>query len=84
MPVISRFNGIALKMYPRYREHEPPHIHAIYGECMGMFSLLDGNMFEGDIPKKYHKKIRRFILYYKDTLLRMWNTQEFELLLPIE
>ena len=37
MPVICRFNGIVIKMYLRQKEHNPPHIHAIYGECMGMF-----------------------------------------------
>ena len=52
MPVISRFYGITIKMYLRQKEHNPPHIHAIYGECIGMFSLEDGEMFEGDIPSK--------------------------------
>ncbi len=32
MPVISRFNGIAIKMYLRQKEHNPPHIRAIYGD----------------------------------------------------
>ena len=50
MPVISRFYGIVIKMYLRQKEHNPPHIHAIYGEYSGLFSLYDGEMFEGDIP----------------------------------
>ncbi len=37
MPVISRFNGIVIKMYLRQKDHNPPHIHAICGENMGMF-----------------------------------------------
>lgn len=52
MPVISRFHGITIKMYLRQKEHNPPHIHAIYEDCVGMFSLIDGEMFEGDIPSK--------------------------------
>ena len=32
MPEISRFFGIAVKMY--YNEHAPPHFHAEYGEDM--------------------------------------------------
>ena len=31
MPVIGRFYGIAIKMFLRQKEHEPPHVHAIYG-----------------------------------------------------
>lgn len=50
MPVISRFYGIVIKMYLRQKEHYPPHIHAIYGDYVGMFSLADGKMFEGDVP----------------------------------
>ena len=30
MPVITRFFGIVVKMYPN--DHTPPHFHAIYGE----------------------------------------------------
>lgn len=84
MPVISRFHGIIIKMYLRQKEHNPPHIHAIYGECVGMFSLEDGDMFEGDIPTKYQILVKNFIIHYKESLLLMWNTQQFEMLTPIE
>jgi hypothetical protein len=30
MPTISRFFGIAIRMY--YDDHDPPHFHAYYGE----------------------------------------------------
>ena len=55
MPTISSFYGIIIMMFFAKREHNPPHIHAIYGECIGMFSLADGEMFEGDIPTKEQK-----------------------------
>ena len=41
MPVIARFCGIVIKMYLRQKEHNPPHIHAIAGEYVGMFTSLD-------------------------------------------
>ena len=84
MPVISRFNGIVIRMYLRQREHNPPHIHAVYGECIGLFSLSDGDMFEGDIPIKVQKMIKEFIVYYKERLVKMWETQQFEILPPID
>ena len=83
MPVISRFNGIVIKMYLRQKEHNPPHLHAIYGEYIGMFSLENGEMFEGDIPSKAQILIKAFIKYYQDKLLKMWHTQQFEVLPPI-
>lgn len=83
MPVISRFFGITIKMYLRQKEHNPPHIHAIYGEYIGLFSLVDGEMFEGDLPLKEQQMIKEFIQYYRERLLEMWETQNFNVLSPI-
>lgn len=80
MPVIGRFYGISIKMFLRQREHEPPHIHAIYGEYIGMFNIHDGKMFNGDMPIREQKLVEKFINYYRDRLLQMWEKQDFELL----
>lgn len=79
MPVISRFYGIVIKMYLRQKEHNPPHLHAIYGDYVGLFSLE-----EGDIPVKEQKLIKKFILHYREQLYAMWKTQNFYPLPPIE
>ncbi|CDF07246.1 putative uncharacterized protein [Firmicutes bacterium CAG:95] len=84
MPVISRFYGIVIKMYLRQKEHNPPHLHAFYGDYVGLFSLEEGEMYEGDIPVKEQKLIKNFILHYKEQLYDMWKTQNFYLLPPIE
>ncbi len=84
MPVISRFYGIVIKMYLRQKEHNPPHLHAIYGDYVGLFSLEEGEMYEGDIPVKEQKMIKNFILHYREQLYDMWKTQNFYLLPPIE
>lgn len=84
MPVISRFYGIVIKMYLPQKEHNPPHLHAIYGDYVGLFSLEEGEMYEGDIPVKEQKLIKKFILHYKEQLYDMWETQNFYLLPPIE
>lgn len=77
MPVISRFSGIVIKMYFRQKEHNPPHIHAIYGECIGLFEIESGRMFEGDIPVKERKLVETFVKQYTSELLEMWNSQVF-------
>ena len=84
MPVIARFHGIVVKMYLRQKEHNPPHIHAIFGEYIGMFSIADGEMFEGDIPDKGKRYVKNFILHYQEDLYDMWETQNFRKLSPIE
>lgn len=42
MPVIGRFYGISVKMFLSQKEHEPPHVHAVYWEYIGMFNISDG------------------------------------------
>lgn len=47
MPVISRFYGIIIRMYFQQSEHNPPHIHAIYGENMAAININSGEVLEG-------------------------------------
>lgn len=46
MPVLSRFYGIVIRMYFQQSEHNPPHIHAIYGEHVAEISIKDGIILE--------------------------------------
>ena len=47
MPVLSRFYGIIIRMYFIQAEHNPPHIHAIYGEDAAAIALRTGELLEG-------------------------------------
>lgn len=84
MPVISRFYGIVITMRHSESEHNPPHIHAKYGEYKAVFSIKDGILLIGNMPPKAKQLINEFILSYKDDLLNMWNTQSFKTLPPLE
>lgn len=44
MPVISRFYGIIIRMYFQQSEHNPLHIHAIYGENMAAININSGEV----------------------------------------
>lgn len=78
MPVIARFQGIVIKMYLRNKEHNPPHIHAIYGDEVGVFSLIDGEMYEGDLRQKEEKAVYAFIIKNQEKLLQMWSSNQYE------
>ena len=52
MPEITRFYGIVIKMFFKPKEHEPSHIHALYGEYVGEFNIRTFKMIEGDLPPK--------------------------------
>lgn len=83
MPEISRFYGIVIKMYFKPKEHEPSHIHALYGEFLGEFNIKTGEMIVGDLPKKAQELVREWLLLYQDALQTMWDTQRIEKLPPL-
>ena len=39
MPIIARFYGIIIKMFLLGSEHNPPHIHVVYGEHTALFDI---------------------------------------------
>ena len=84
MPVIARFYGVVIKMYFRHSEHNPPHIHAIYGEYIGAIDIRTSDMLEGDLPKRALKMVQEWVSQHERELMNMWETQEFTELLPLE
>ena len=84
MPAVSRFYGIVIKMYFAQSEHNPPHIHALYGEYMGAVNIQTLEMLEGDLPAKALSLVQDWIKLHKDDLLKIWNTQNFIQLPPLD
>jgi hypothetical protein len=84
MPVLSRFYGIVIRMYFQQAEHNPPHIHALYGEDMAALNIQTGEVLEGSLPPKALAMVREWTNLHKDDLLQIWTTQEFKPLSPLE
>ena len=68
MPVISNFYGIVIKIYFTQSEHNPPHIHAIYGEYMSAVNIKTGKVLEGDLPNKALKLVTEWLDLYRDDI----------------
>ena len=83
MPEISRFYGIIIKMFFKPKEHEPSHIHALYGEYVGIFDLKTMEMMEGDMPIKAQGLIKEWISRNQKSLLQMWDSQKLRKLPPL-
>ena len=84
MPVLSRFYGIIIRMYFLQKEHNPPHIHAIYGDDVAAITISGGNVIEGGLPGKALEMVQEWVSMHKDELHTMWETQEFKQLSPLE
>ncbi len=84
MPVISRFYGIAIRMYFIQAEHNPPHVHAIYGDHVAEITIQDGQILDGSLPPKALSMVREWISLHREVLLTIWNSQEFHPVEPLE
>ena len=83
MPEISRFYGIVIKMFFKPKEHEPSHIHALYGEHIGIFNIQTMRMEEGDLPIKAQELVTEWLSQHKDELNQMWDSQILGKLPPL-
>ena len=48
MPQISYFLGVIIRMF--YREHNPPHFHAVYADFEGIIDIEKNEIIGGELP----------------------------------
>ncbi len=74
MPSISMFYGIVIYMYfKNNRQHNKPHIHARYQGNEAVFTIPDGELLEGNIPKSKIRLVQAWIELHKDELVANWE-----------
>ena len=74
MAVISMFYGIIISMYYfDTRQHNLPHIHVRYQEQEAVFSILDGEVFEGQLKINKQKLVQAWIEIHQDELMADWQ-----------
>lgn len=74
MPIISMFYGIIVYMFfYDNKKHALPHIHASYGESDAIFSLEDGELLEGSLPRNKLKLVHAWIEIHREDLMADWQ-----------
>ncbi len=74
MPTISMFYGILIRMFFFDTErHHLPHIHAEYQGELAVYSIMDGEVLSGCLPKGKHKLVSAWIEIHRDELLADWQ-----------
>lgn len=84
MPIISCFYGIIIRMYFQQSEHNPPHIHAQYGDDVAEITIKTNVVLSGSLPSKALALVNEWISLHREELLNIWNSQEFISLPPLE
>jgi hypothetical protein len=58
MPEICRFDGIVISMF--WKDHAPPHFHAVYGEHEAVVSIDPVRLLEGRLPPRQLRQVMRW------------------------
>lgn len=82
MPELARFFGIIV--YMNWRDHNPPHVHACYGEHEALISL-SGKVLNGGLPKRALSMVFEWLAIHQDELRADWElAQQRKPLNPID
>ena len=73
MPTLSMFFGIVIRMYYVPKEHNPPHIHAIFQGEEAVFAVADGERTAGEFPGRQTKFVQAWIEIHREELLADWE-----------
>lgn len=71
MPSVSRFFGIIIYFY--FRDHNPPHFHALYGEFEAEILIRDLSVDNGYLPPRVLGLVTEWALIHKDELFENWE-----------
>lgn len=81
MPEISRFLGIVIAMF--YRDYEPAHFHATYGEYEITVTIRDG-VVRGEFPRRALALVLEWSQLHQAELEQNWeHARKRERLNPI-
>jgi hypothetical protein len=70
MPELSRFLGIVIAMY--YRDHPPPHFHAIYADHEAVIDIGTGEV-TGWLPQRALAAVQEWRNLHVSELLSAWE-----------
>jgi hypothetical protein len=71
MPTISVFYGIVIQMF--WREHGPPHFHALYAEHEALIDLVELRVIRGSLPRRALALVLEWADEHRDELMEDWK-----------
>ena len=65
--------GHAINQHVLKKEHNLPHIHAIYQDSSAEFLIADGQLLSGNLPVRQGKLVEAWIELHREELLADWE-----------
>ena len=74
MPQISYFLGVIIRMF--YREHNPPHFHAYYGDYEALIDIQKNELLSGNLPPRVLGLVVEWTALHQEELMANWERSE--------
>jgi hypothetical protein len=71
MPQISYFLGVIIRMF--YRDHNPPHFHAFYGDYQALIDIQKNEILSGTLPPRVLGIVVEWTALHQLELLENWG-----------
>lgn len=71
MPTISTFFGIVIQMF--WREHAPPHFHALYAEFEVEIDIRTLEVIKGRLPRRALALVLEWATEHRSELMEDWT-----------
>jgi hypothetical protein len=71
MPQISYFLGIIIRMF--YRDHNPPHFHASYGDFEAIIDIDRNEIISGYLPPRVLGIVAEWTALHQKELMDNWE-----------
>lgn len=71
MPQISYFLGVIIRMF--YRDHNPPHFHAFYGDYQALIDIKKNEILSGTLPPRVLGIVVEWTALHQLELLENWG-----------
>jgi len=71
MPEICRFFGIIIYIF--YNEHQPSHLHAVYGEYEALVTIEGLSVLSGELPPRALGLVIELASLHQEDLKKAWN-----------
>jgi len=74
VPTISAFYGILIQMF--WKEHAPPHFHALYGEFEVLIDIRTLDVIRGAFPARALSLVSEWAGLHRRELMENWRLCE--------
>jgi len=70
VPIVAIVDGVKIMFF--FRDHDPPHFHAEYGEFRARISIATLRIIQGDLPVGKRRRVLQWAEEHQEELSLAW------------